>query len=78
MVMDLRSNASFTSRSVSWRIACFDISRFLAFCTIGHTAGRVPRQRTCWVAIAHDASATNADPWLNQAPPPPPPFFHNP
>ena len=28
-------------------------------------------------AIAHDASATNADPWLNQAPPPPP-FFHNP
>jgi hypothetical protein len=38
MVIDLRSIASFTSRSVSWRIACFDISRFLAFWTIGHTA----------------------------------------
>jgi hypothetical protein len=57
MVMALRSNASFTKRSVSSRIACFDISRFLAFCTIGHTSGRVPRQRTCWLAIVHDASA---------------------
>ena len=27
----MRSNASFTKRSVSSRIACFDISRFLAF-----------------------------------------------
>src|SRR5262249_17219089 len=27
----LRSNASFTKRSVSSRIACFDISRFLVF-----------------------------------------------
>jgi hypothetical protein len=27
----LRSNASFTKRSVSSRIACFDISRFVAF-----------------------------------------------
>jgi hypothetical protein len=51
MVMALRSNASFTKRSVSSRIACFDISRFLVFCAIGHTAGRGPRQRTCWVTI---------------------------
>jgi hypothetical protein len=49
--MALRSNASFTKRSVSSRIACFDISRFLVFCAIGHTAGRGPRQRTCWVTI---------------------------
>src|SRR6516164_9849690 len=34
----LRSNASFTKRSVSSRIACFYISHFLAFC--GHFIGR--------------------------------------
>ena len=45
IAMALRSIASFTKRSVSSRIARFDISRFLAFCTIGHTAGRGPRQR---------------------------------
>jgi CspA family cold shock protein len=54
MVIDLRSNASFTSRSVSSRIACFDISRFLAFCTIGHIADRGPRQRACCVTIVHE------------------------
>jgi hypothetical protein len=41
----LRSNASFTRRSVSSRIACFDISRFLTFCAIGHTGSREPQQR---------------------------------
>ena len=54
MVIDLRSNASFTSRSVSSRIACFDISRFLALCTIGHIADRGPRQRACCVTIVHE------------------------
>jgi hypothetical protein len=40
----LRSKASFTRRSVSSRIACFDISYFLAFGAIGHTGAREPRQ----------------------------------
>jgi hypothetical protein len=47
MVMALRSNASFTKRSVSSRIACFDISRFLAFCTICPFACSKIRQPTC-------------------------------
>jgi hypothetical protein len=44
MVRFLRSKASFTRRSVSSRIACFDISYFLALDAIGHTAARGPRQ----------------------------------
>jgi hypothetical protein len=47
IAMALCSIASFTKRSVSSRIACFDISRSLAFCKIGHRAGRGPRQRRC-------------------------------
>jgi hypothetical protein len=48
IAMALRSIASFTKRSVSSRIACFDISRSLAFCKIGHRAGRTPQQRRCY------------------------------
>jgi hypothetical protein len=44
-VRDLRSNASLTRRSASSRIACFDISRFLALSGIGHTDPHEPRQR---------------------------------
>jgi hypothetical protein len=55
IAMALRSIASFTKRSVSSRIACFDISRSLAFCKIGHRAGRRPRQRRCWGTIAHES-----------------------
>jgi hypothetical protein len=44
MVRFLRSKASFTRRSVSSRIACFDISYFLALDAIGHTAARGRRQ----------------------------------
>jgi hypothetical protein len=40
IAMALCSIASFTKRSVSSRIACFDISLSLAFCKIGHRAGR--------------------------------------
>jgi hypothetical protein len=47
IAMALCSIASFTKRSVSSRIACFDISGSLAFCKIGHRAGRGPRQRRC-------------------------------
>jgi hypothetical protein len=44
MVRFLRSKASFTRRSVSSRIACFDISYFLGLDAIGHTGARGPRQ----------------------------------
>src|SRR5438067_7164924 len=37
MVTVFRFNASFTNRSVSSRIACFDISRLFAVCTEGPT-----------------------------------------
>jgi hypothetical protein len=40
----LRSKASFTRRSFSSRIACFDISYFLVLDAIGHTGARGPRQ----------------------------------
>ena len=56
IAMALRSIAFFfTKRSVSSRIACFDISRSLAFCKIGHRAGRRPQQRRCWGTIAHES-----------------------
>jgi len=36
--------------------------RVLSFCTIGHTAGRGPRQRTCCVAVVHERARNQSPP----------------
>jgi len=48
-----RSNASFTRRSVSSRIACFDISEFPVFCVLGATGRRYPAQGRFWGCNRH-------------------------
>jgi hypothetical protein len=60
IAMALCSIASFTKRSVSSRIACFDISLSLAFCKIGHRAGRRPRQRRCCYRATPSRKVVNA------------------
>src|ERR1700756_3996550 len=49
----LRSNASFTKRSVSSRIACFDISRFLILRRF-HWERKpfVNNRNACWIAVS--------------------------
>jgi hypothetical protein len=64
MVMALRSNASFTKRSVASRIACFDIiSCFLHDRCIQPVAN----QGNDWVLSCMSAPATNPHPRSNEA-----------
>jgi hypothetical protein len=64
-----RSNASFTKRSVSSRIACFDISFLFAFCTdFLHAPLDVDdafSQRSCELKCSQERRYSGQEPWTS-------------